>query len=1069
MKSDLLKTIVDRHAKEVHLTQQSCDSFDDFISNRINEIIYELPKIHCNYFGPTETREISIRILNASVKQPVMLEHDGTSRPIYPNECRLRDLTYGAPMYSDIEVTRKGNQTNIIKDVYMGRIPIMIYSSKCYLRNPENRIKHQECPNDPGGYFIINGNEKSLVGQKSSMTNRLISYSKKGTCAVAVKSTNRRRIYVTTISYKPNSPIMCTFPRLQNEVPLMNILIVLGLSVAEIRSVFDASELALLDASFKNLPADIEEAKRRLPIREVYNVTDSVDERLKNAFANVMIPHIEMDNKGIFFLCMVKQLMAIATGQIKSTDRDAANNQRVESSCELMTSLFHHLMIKCANDIKLICGKNLSKLKRGITNEKIIKWFSQMTSITDGMQTALATGNWNTTFVNRTQRVGVAQALQRLSLMATISQLRRISSSIDSTQKLAKPRYLHGTHWGRYCPFETPEGQPCGLETQLSIQAWISLLTDPSVIEKVIKQFLLPISIQNLKKGAKVYVNGKYCGNSTKISRLLFTVRKLRRTGQCSKDISVSHDRSDIHVSTTSGRLCRPLLIVRNNKLLYKKKHDKLPWSELLTRGLIEYLDCEEENTMLIAFDPSYLDNPDMKYTHCEISCSMIYGLSASTIPFSDHNPAPRNVYQSAMGKQAQGVPMLNYQTRFDTTQNILQYGQKPLVSTKLADLYGIHECPAGQNCVVAIMCWEGFGQEDSIVMNQSAVDRGLGRADRYKTINEAVSSNKDKATFTIPSKKRKFGKYTKLDKDGLVRPGEQLDARDCIIGKQTEIKGDGEILLEDSSVMTDYAGRVDDVSMYQQRNGERAIKMKIRTQRIPIVGDKFSSRHGQKGTIGMTYTQENLPWTIDGIVPDIIVNPHALPSRMTIAHLFETLAGKVAALSGKMVDASPFTGLTIEEIAKELKTYGFQSHGNETLYSGYTGEPIQAKIFMGPIYYQRLKHMVDDKIHARGRGRRNALTGQPNEGRKHGGGLRVGEMEKDSFNSHGVPFVINERMMISSDAKKIHICKTCKQKPIPGKECCRKGETIQLTIPSATDLLINELQSMCINVKLII
>jgi len=1069
MKSDLLKTIVDRHAKEVHLTQQSCDSFDDFISNRINEIIYELPKIHCNYFGPTETREISIRILNASVKQPVMLEHDGTSRPIYPNECRLRDLTYGAPMYSDIEVTRKGNQTNIIKDVYMGRIPIMIYSSKCYLRNPENRIKYQECPNDPGGYFIINGNEKSLVGQKSSMTNRLISYSKKDTCAVAVKSTNRRRIYVTTISYKPNSPIMCTFPRLQNEVPLMNILLALELSLDEIRSVFDASELALLDASFKNLPADIEEAKRRLPIREVYNVTDSVDERLKNAFENVMIPHIEMDNKGIFFLCMVKQLMAIATGQIESTDRDAANNQRVESSCELMTSLFHHLMIKCTNDIKLICGKSLSKLKRGITNEKIIKWFSQMTSITDGMQTALATGNWNTTFVNRTQRVGVAQALQRLSLMATISQLRRISSSIDSTQKLAKPRYLHGTHWGRYCPFETPEGQPCGLETQLSIQAWISLLTDPSVIEKVIKQFLLPISIPNFKKGAKVYVNGKYCGNSTKIARLLFTVRKLRRTGQCSKDVSVSHDRSDIHVSTTSGRLCRPLLVVRNNKLLYKKKHDKLPWSELLTRGLIEYLDCEEENTMLIAFDPSYLDNPDMKYTHCEISCSMIYGLSASTIPFSDHNPAPRNVYQSAMGKQAQGVPMLNYQTRFDTTQNILQYGQKPLVSTKLADLYGIHECPAGQNCVVAIMCWEGFGQEDSIVMNQSAIDRGLGRADRYKTINEAVSSNKDKATFTIPSKKRKFGKYTKLDKDGLVRPGEQLDARDCIIGKQTEIKGDGEILLEDSSVMTDYAGRVDDVSMYQQRNGERAIKMKIRTQRIPIVGDKFSSRHGQKGTIGMTYTQENLPWTIDGIVPDIIVNPHALPSRMTIAHLFETLAGKTAALSGKMVDASPFTGLTIEDIAKELKTYGFQSHGNETLYSGYTGEPIQAKIFMGPIYYQRLKHMVDDKIHARGRGRRNALTGQPNEGRKHGGGLRVGEMEKDSFNSHGVPFVINERMMISSDAKKIHICKTCKQKPIPGKECCRKGETIQLTIPSATDLLINELQSMCINVKLII
>ena len=297
---------------------------------------------------------------------------------------------------------------------------------------------------------------------------------------------------------------------------------------------------------------------------------------------------------------------------------------------------------------------------------------------------------------------------------------------------------------------------------------------------------------------------------------------------------------------------------------------------------------------MLVAFKPEDVHKED----YAARLCSMIYGLSAATIRFGDHNPAPRNVYQSAMGKQAQGVPMLNYQTRVDTTQNILQYGQRPLVSTKLADLYGIHECPAGQNCVVAIMCWEGFGQEDSIVLNQSAIDRGLGRADRYKTISEAVSSNKDKAVFTIPSRKRKFGKYNKLDKDGLVQPGEILDAKDCIIGKQTEIMGATQKTFEDSSVMTDYAGKVDDVTMYQQRNGERAVKMKIRTQRIPIVGDKFSSRHGQKGTIGMTYTQENLPWTIDGIVPDIIVNPHALPSRMTIAHLFETLAGKTAALS---------------------------------------------------------------------------------------------------------------------------------------------------------------------------
>ena len=1079
-KMDFRDDIVNRFVNEVALTRQSCDSFDDFIFTKLKEIIAELRPISCTYFGPEDTREIGIRMTGGTVKPPVMLENDGTSRPCYPSECRIRHLTYGAPLYIDVEVSRKGKEGTILKDVYLGRIPVMVFSSLCYLRDKKNRLKHDECPNDPGGYFIVNGNEKSLVGQKSSMKNRMIAYAKKNTCAVAVKSEIKRRVYITTISYKPMKPIMCTFPRLQNEVPLMDILLALGLNIEDIKSVFDSSELALLDASFKNLPDTQQEAKDRLPIREVYNVGSSEDERLQNAFKNVMLPHVDMDKKGLFFLNMVKELIAVAKKDIPPTDRDAVNNQRVETACELLSTLFHHLMIKLSNDIKLMCQKSLGKLKRGITDEKIRKWFSSITSITDGFQYALATGNWNTTFVNRTQRVGVAQALQRLTLISTISQLRRISSAIDSTQKLAKPRYLHGTHWGRYCPFETPEGQPCGLETQLSVQALVSLDTNPFVIEKVIRQYLLPIDVKNLKVGNKVYVNGKYMGNTKDIKKLLSTVRKLRRTGQCAKDISVScNTRHTCHISSTSGRLCRPLLIVKNNKILYKeKKHGKLPWCELLTRGLIEYMDCEEEDTMLVAFDPSYLKKSSHKYTHCEISCSMIMGLCAASIPFSDHNPATRNTYQSAMGKQAQGVPVTNYQSRFDTTQNILHYGQRPLVSTKLADLYGIHECPAGQNCIVAIMPWEGFGQEDSIVVNQHALDRGLGRADRYKTINETLSSNKEKSCFQKPERKRKFGKYDKLDDDGFVNPGTKILKRDCIIGKQV-IKGNSAVtgmiinknMIEDASILSDVEGRVDKVIMYQQRDGERAVKMKLRTQRIPTIGDKFSSRHGQKGTIGMTFGSENLPWNMDGIVPDIIVNPHALPSRMTIAHLIETLAGKKAAITGKFVDSSPFNGLTVEDIAAELKQHGFNSHGNEQLYSGYTGEPIQAKIFMGPIYYQRLKHMVDDKIHVRGRGRRNALTGQPNEGRKHGCGLRVGEMEKDSFNSHGVPYVINERMMISSDAKKITICPKCQKKINTGSERCNIcGESsTSILMPSAADLLLQELQSMCINVKLIV
>lgn len=1081
---DFTDDIIKKFVEAVSLTRQSCDSADDFINKKTRELIANLNVIRCSHLNSNgDEKWITIKLLGGRSLKPVVLENNGdVQSTLYPEQCRLRGLTYGAPFYIDLEIKRSNGENSYLKDIYLGRIPVMVFSSQCHLNNPSERVKHNECPYDPGGYYIVNGSEKSLVGQKASMHNRMIVYSKNGTYAVAVKSNKNERVYVTTIKYKPNYALTCTFPRLLDEVPLMWVLIALGVTVEQIKKVFTLKELALLDPSFKSLPTDKEEAIRRITIREVYNVGATQAERLDQAFRSVMIPHVKYEHKGIFLLNMVKELMLAATGVIPPTDRDSVINQRVEMSCTLLSTLFHHLLIKLSNDVRLICQKSLSKLKRPIPDEKIKKWFAQINTITDGFQYALATGNWNTTFVNRTTRVGVAQALQRLSMGATTSQLRRISSSIDSTQKLAKPRYLHGTHWGRYCPSETPEGQPCGLETQLAVQTLVSLHTDPSVIIDTIEQYLLPTTVEHIAKGTQVYVNGDYKGNTSKPKEILKMVRKLRRSGQCAKDVSISHNlvRNVIHISTTSGRLCRPLLIVKRNKLIYNhKKHKNLPWFGLLTNGCIEYIDAEEEDTMLVSFHHN--DVNKQNYTHCEISCTLINGLAAATIPFSDRNPAPRNCFQSAMGKQAQGVNVTNYQTRFDTTTNILQYGQKPLVSTRLANLYNVHDLPTGQNAVVAIMCWKGYGQEDSIIVNQSALDRGFGRADRYKTVKDTTSSNRDSIRFKKPLKPKKFGNYNKIDVDGLVPPRTLIKPRDCLIGKEIKKKSHGEMEMigrrmsnmdvEDASTLADMEGRVDKVIKYQQRNGEDATKIRIRTQKIPTVGDKFSSRHGQKGTIGMTYTQENLPWTMDGMVPDIIVNPHALPSRMTIAHLIETLAGKATAVSGKFVDASPFSGLKIEELEKVLKEYGLQPRGNTTLYCPFTGEAIKSKIFMGPIYYQRLKHMVDYKIHARARGRRNALTGQPNEGRANGGGLRVGEMEKDSFITHGVPYVINERMCVSSDAIQTKVCAKCQSALFIRKnDICSKCETDAnvktIQVPSAANLLIQELHSMGVRVK---
>jgi len=1043
-KMDWQQSIVKRFVSEVSLTEQFTDSFDDFANVRIKEIISLMRPVRAE----SNDNSITLQLLGGSLKAPVMLEKDGTVRPTMPQECRIRNMTYSSPLYVDVDVKRSNGKNSTIRDVYIGRIPVMVFSSICRLRNEKDRVKNGECDKDPGGYFIVNGNEKSLVGQKSSMHNRMITYFKNGVSACAVKSERNKRVHVTTIKYKENTCITCTFPRLEEEIPVMTLLMAIGVDIETIRDVFDNEENACLEASFRNLPPSAEEARGRIRIREVYNVGLSEDDRLNNALQNVLIPHMSIDKKAIFIVSMIQELLAVATGKIKPTDRDSVANQRVETACTLMSTLFLHLMIKMCNDTRLLCQKSLPKLKRGITDDKIRQWLSKSNTVTDGFQYSLATGNWNTTFVDRQQRHGVAQALQRLTYISTISQLRRVSSAVDKTQKLPKPRYLHGSHWGRYCPAETPEGGPCGLENQLTVQSYISLERSPQAIRKVVKQYIIGGNeIQHLKH-TQVFINGIYEGSTSEPQRLVDTVLFTRRSGQFNKDMSITYKkwRNQIHISTTSGRICRPLLIVKNGKCVYESVSgaDTMTFSQLLHAGVVEFLDCEEEDTALVAF---FAKDITPEHTHCEISNSMMNGLCAATIPFSDRNPGTRNTYQCAMAKQAQGVNASNFQTRMDTTTNIMWYGQKPLVSTQLANEYGVHDLPTGTNAIVAIMPFHGFNQEDSVIVNQSALDRGFARADTYKTIKESLTG-KDHCVFQRPDKKKRVGKYSDLEEDGMLKPGTTVKNGDCVIGKVSYQPG-AQRTGEDNSKLATANGTVDKVTMFQERNGDRAVKVRIRQTRVPIIGDKFSSRHGQKGTVGLLCTQEDMPFTMDGIVPDIIINPHAIPSRMTIGHLIECLTGKVSAIKGTLGDASPFSGRKVEDIMKELHDAGFNRRGDEQLYSGLTGKPIKAKIFMGPTFYQRLKHMVEDKIHARGRGRRNQLTHQPNDGRSNGGGLRVGEMEKDSFNAHGVPYVINERMCVSSDAHEMVV----------------KGKKV--TVPYAAKLLFEELQAMCIKVDL--
>lgn len=497
----------------------------------------------------------------------------------------------------------------------------------------------------------------------------------------------------------------------------------------------------------------------------------------------------------------------------------------------------------------------------------------------------------------------------------------------------------------------------------------------------------------------------------------------------------------------------RPLFVVDNNSLMMKKIHvynmykeeineSHMNFDDSVNQGLVEFLDVEETETSMIAMKIEDLKNRSdycSTYTHCEIHPSMILGVCASIIPFPDHNQSPRNTYQSAMGKQAMGVYASNFNLRLDTLSYILFYPQKPLVITRSMDYLHFKELPSGSNAIVAICCYTGYNQEDSVILNQSAIERGLFRSAFFRTYNTVEKKGaKKEEQLEKPNPETttgiRHGLYDKLDVDGIISPGIRVSGDDIIVGKTDFILGNSkEATISKKnkkdisvSVRPSENGIIDQVMLTTDYDGYRMVKVKFRSIRIPQIGDKFASRHGQKGTVGMTYKQEDMPFTCEGIVPDIIVNPHAIPSRMTIGHLIECLASKVASLKGEEGDATPFQDVTVEDISKDLFEGGYQKHGNEAMYNGFTGRKLEMVIFLGPTYYQRLKHMVDDKIFSRARGPVQILTRQPTEGRARSGGLRFGEMERDCMISHGAARFLKERLMDVSDKYRVHICQNC-------------------------------------------
>lgn len=1096
-------------------------------------------------------KDIKYEIILGQVRvneKPRFKEYDDKYNVIFPNEARLRNLTYQTSVY--VEVTKRdklmesdGSETivdeAIEKEVYMGKIPVMVRSTFCSLNSIDEseRWEMKECFYDQGGYFIINGGEKVLVAQERMANNFVYVFQKKqpskfswvaeirsqvdasnkppSQFAVKLYSKGQRRAGGTFSGGKVFGQTICAaVPYINADIPVAILFRALNcISDKEIldRICYDPNDSHIMEA----MRASLEEGTPFLSQEEALSYIGSrgqaggvaKEDRIRHAreiLKRHFLPHISTkDNcetqKSYFVGYMVHRLINAHLGRMKEDDRDHYGKKRLDMAGSLLGMLFRNLFRRYVKE----AGRYLKTLADKGDPLNISKAFKKDT-ITDGLKYALATGNWGTNAAGDVSKTGVSQVLNRLTFASTLSHLRRLNTPLQKSGKLTKPRQLHNTHWGMICPAETPEGQACGLVKNLSLMAFVSVGSTADRLKEILENYgtenLVSISPSDIHESTKVFVNGCWVGIHNDSEDLIRNIKKMRRNLLIPKEISIVRDiqNREIKFYTDQGRVQRPLFIVENNILMLKKAHvhriqnpdtrEAMNFDDALKDGLIEFLDVEEEETSMIAMNVEDLENRDYcsTYTHCEIHPSMILGVCASIIPFPDHNQSPRNTYQSAMGKQAMGVYTSNYQIRMDTLAHVLYYPQKPLVITRALDFLHFKELPSGCNAIVAIACYTGYNQEDSVIMNQAAIDRGFFRSAFYRTYSDTCKSGE---SFEIPDTTvvgRRHGDYSKLDADGLIFPGKNVLGDDIIVGKTAlprksfdadydnpinEIKKDDSTALRHSE-----RGIIDSVVLTSNEEGDSFAKIKMRAIRIPQIGDKFASRHGQKGTIGMTYRQEDMPYTQEGICPDIIVNPHAIPSRMTIGHLIECLASKVACFKGEEGDATPFQDVTVEHISNDLHKLGYQKRGNEVMYNGWTGRKMDTHIFLGPTYYQRLKHMVDDKIHSRSRGPLQILTRQPTEGRSRHGGLRFGEMERDCMVSHGAARFLKERLFDVSDCYTVHVCKLCgliaeanlRQQKYLCRGCQNSTEICQVGLPYACKLLFQELMAMQIAPRMI-
>ena len=1103
-------------------------------------------------------KEIVIRMKNIHLGRPTIKEANGAEHPATPMECRLRKLTYFSPVYLDFKILDEDKPAPEIEErVHIGNLPIMVRSAQCNLH--ANHISHLcgdadrklspytstedadrlkellrragEDPLDTGGYFIINGTERVLISMEDLAPNRVtVEKNKKYAHETEVAKIFSQKDGVRkplNIEKRRDGMLMVKIPS-AGTTPIPVVLLMRALGMENDKEIFAA--IAGPVEAMKYTVANINDVKDN----EEYGVESSEEAlqwlekkfaagqqkeyreaRIQNLLDKELLPHLgssedNREKKAIFLGRIVRQVLEMAITNRDPNDKDHYANKRVRLAGDLMEDLYRVSMQQLARDLKYQLERHHNRKR-----ELRINACLRPDVLTQKIMHALATGNWVG------GRSGVSQLLDRTTYLAALSHMRRVTSPLVRSQPHFEARDLHPTHWGRLCPNETPEGQNCGLVKNAAQMIDVSEEVPEADVKELLREAGVDSSPAGWAEGSRIHVNGDIFGLHKNPTKLVNQFKRRRRQGRIRSEVSIRHDSEnrDVFINTDRGRILRPLLVLEDGDLKLSKesleniRSGEWTFNDLVSNGVVEWVDAEEEEDLLVAPRPYdlpmsspennrpinpanvewlnlgeeqishanlrvevhmpngesvfeefsvplnyYQEDIDalrrkqkrknliLVFTHVEIDPQLILGVCASLVPYPEHNSTPRVTGGTAMVKQSLGLPSANYRLRPDTRMHVMHYPQQSIVGTRAMKTTNFAQRPGGQNFVVAILSHHGYNMQDAVVINRAAVERSLGRSSFIRTYN---AENKrfpggQEERIEIPGTGldeikglKSWESYTHLERDGLPTPETFLSSvggeSSVLVGKTSPPRfleeAHGHFLQaqerRESAMMVRHgeSGWVDNVYVTESLDSTLLCRIVVRSEKIPEIGDKFASRHGQKGIIGRLVDEQDMPFTVDGVVPDLIINPHAIPSRMTVAHVLEMVGGKVGAMEGRHIDGTAFSGEKEDSLRAGLLRNGFAHTGRESMMSGETGETYEAEIFAGVIYYQRLHHLVSSKLHARSRGRVQILTRQPTEGRARQGGLRFGEMERDCLIAHGASMVIKDRLLDESDGWPLQVC----------------------------------------------